>query len=51
MKMDNHFIRLQEKLALLTTLGSIELTPEEALIYGIEYMDHSSQFKEGDEDE
>lgn len=49
--MDNHFISLQKKLALLPTVGSIELTPEEAMIYGIEYLDHSSQFKEGDEDE
>mgnify|MGYP003392734748 CR=1 FL=1 len=49
--MDNHFISLQEKLALLPSLGSIELTPEESIIYGIEYLDHSNQFKEGDEDE
>ncbi|MCA5004034.1 hypothetical protein [Sphingobacterium bovistauri] len=38
--MDKHYMSLQEKLRLLASVKSVELTSEEALIYGVEYSDN-----------
>ncbi|MBD1430211.1 MULTISPECIES: hypothetical protein [Sphingobacterium] len=51
--MDKHYKSLLEKLTLLASLKSVELTPEEALLYGVEYCDNFNEFElmEGGEDE
>ena len=49
--MDKHYISLQEKLVLLSDANSIELTPEEALLYGVEYSNNINEIMEGEENE
>jgi hypothetical protein len=50
-KMDKHYISLVEKLALLSAVERVELTPEEALLYGVAYSDNINEIMEGEENE
>lgn len=50
-KMDKHYLSLLEKLVLLNDFKRIELSPEEALLYGVEYSNHEYEIMEGEENE
>lgn len=41
--MEKHYKSLFEKLAILASENSVELTPEEALLYGVEYCDNINE--------
>lgn len=51
--MDKHLKTLLEKLAMLTWQDEIELNPQEAKLYGIQYADifPLEEYKEGVDDE